>query len=88
MIEYFAVLDGYDRRGLFNSADKAVELLKQISRGRGHTSEEANDFFLHGSAVEQVEIWNGKIDCIYLGWQTREKAGVDSLQREVSMASK
>ena len=49
-----------------------VALIKQASKDLGHTEEEAQQFFLHQTAVEQVEMVNGKAECFRLGWQARE----------------
>ena len=77
MTEYFAVLDDHDRRGPFQSMHEPVELLKQTSRDRGYTEEQAQNFFLHQSAVEQVDTIGDKTECFRLGWQAREKSGMN-----------
>ncbi len=75
MKEYFAVLDGNDRRGPFVSMREPVEILKQTSRDRDYTEEQAQHFFLNESAVEQVETVGGNEECFRMGWLAREKAG-------------
>jgi hypothetical protein len=75
MTEYFAVIDDDDRRGPFDTLHEPVALLKQASRDRGHTDEQANHFFLHQSAVEQVDTVGGKVECFSLGWRAREQSG-------------
>jgi hypothetical protein len=77
MTEYFAVLGDNDRRGPFASMHEPVELLKQASRDRGDTEEQAQHFFLNQSAVEEVVTVDGKTECFRLGWLAREKAGRD-----------
>jgi hypothetical protein len=74
MVQFFAVLDGYDRRGPFNAMEEAIRVIKQTSNARGYTEEEAHEFFLHGSAVEQVETVNGKTERFFLGWLARENS--------------
>ena len=77
MIQYFALIGKDDRRGPFESLCKPVELLKEISEALGHSKEEARNFFLHGSAVEKVEVIDGKTDRINVGWLAREEACKD-----------
>ena len=67
MIQCFAVIDDSDRRGPFDSADETVTLIKEVSRSRGHTHEEAHHSFLYESAVEQVATIDGKVECVLLG---------------------
>jgi hypothetical protein len=55
MTHYFAVIRNDDRWGPFESMQEPIALLSQSSRDRGHTEEEAYDFFLRESAVEQVD---------------------------------
>ena len=76
MTEYFAVLDDHDRLGPFESMHEPVEILKQTSRDRGYTDEQAQHFFLHHSAVEQVDTIGDKSECFRLGWLAREKSGM------------
>jgi hypothetical protein len=73
--EYFAVLSDGDRRGPFDSVSEPIRILKQTSRDLGHTDDEARHFFLHESAIEQVETVDGKTDCFRLGWLAREESG-------------
>jgi len=75
MIEYFAVLDDNDRRGPFESMNEPVEILKKTSSDRGYTDAQAQNFFLHHSAVEQVDTVGGKTECFRLGWLAREESG-------------
>jgi hypothetical protein len=77
MTEYFAVIGDDDRRGPFGTMHEPVALLKQASRDRGYTDEQANHFFLHQSAVEQVDTVGGKVECFSLGWRAREESGRD-----------
>jgi hypothetical protein len=55
MTQYFAVIDGGERWGPFDTTFEPVALLKEAFRFRGHTAEEARYFFLHESSVERVE---------------------------------
>jgi hypothetical protein len=77
MTEYFAVIDDDNRRGPFDTMHEPIALLKQASRDRGYTDEQANHFFLHQSAVEQVDTVGGKVECFSLGWRAREESGRD-----------
>ena len=77
MKEYFAVLDEHDRQGPYHSPQEPIEILKQTSKARGHTKEEAQHFFLHQSAVEMEDTDGENIECIRLGWLAREEAGRD-----------
>jgi hypothetical protein len=77
MTEYFAVLDDFDRRGPFSTMQEPVALIKKASKDSGHSEEEAQQFFLYQTAVEQVDIVNGKEECIRLGWQAREASGAE-----------
>ncbi len=77
MTEYFAMIGDDDRRGPFDTMHEPVALLKQASRDRGHTDEQANHFFLHESAVEQMDTVGGKVECFSLGWRAREQSGRD-----------
>ena len=77
MTQYFAVLDDFDRRGPFDTMQEPVDLIKKASKDLGHTKEEAQQFFLHQTAVEQVDVINGKPECFRLGWQAREASGVE-----------
>jgi hypothetical protein len=77
MTEYFAVLDDNDRRGSFDSIGESVSLLNETSRVRGHKDEQAYNFILHQSSVECVETVDGKVECSRVGWQAREKAGME-----------
>lgn len=77
MTKYFAVLDDFDRRGPFDTMQEPVDLIKKASKVLGHTPEQAEQYFLHQSAVEQVDIVNGKQECIRLGWQAREASGAE-----------
>jgi hypothetical protein len=75
MNQYFAVLDNEERHGPFDTIGEACRLLKQTSRDRGYTQEQAQKFFLHGSAVEQVDTVNGHPECFQVGWLAREQSG-------------
>jgi hypothetical protein len=75
MIEYFAVIDDDTRRGPFDTMREPIALLKENSKARGHTDEQARHFFLHESSVQQVETVDGKVDCFCLGWLGREESG-------------
>jgi hypothetical protein len=77
MTEYFAVLDDNNRRGPFDSIRESVSHLKETSRARGHTDEQAYNFFLHQSSVERVETVDGKVECSRLGWQAREESEME-----------
>ena len=77
MTQYFAVLDDFDRRGPFDNMQEPVALIKQASKDLRHTPEQAEQFFLHQTAVEQVDIVNGKSECFRLGWQAREASHVE-----------
>jgi hypothetical protein len=77
MTQYFAVLDDFDRRGPFDTLQEPVALIKKASKDLGHTKEEAQQFFLYRTAVEQVDVVNGKPECFRLGWQAREASGVE-----------
>ncbi len=79
MTEYFAVLDDYDRRGPFDNMEEPVALIKQASKDLGHTEEQARRFFLYQTAVEQVDVVDGKTECFCLGWQAREESGRERL---------
>jgi hypothetical protein len=74
MAQYFAVFDG-GRQGPFHSVEEPIALLKRISKERSHTLDQAQHFFLHDSAVEQVETVDGKPECLRLGWVAREEWG-------------
>jgi hypothetical protein len=74
MTQYFAVLENEDRRGPFDTIGEACRLLKRISRDRGHTPDQALQFFLHTSAVEQVDTLHGKPECFQPGWLAEEKS--------------
>ena len=82
MTQYFAVLDDFDRRGPFDNMQEPVALIKQASKDLRHTPEQAEQFFLHQTAVEQVDIVNGKPECFRLGWQAREASGVEEAGAE------
>jgi hypothetical protein len=73
--KYFAVLGEYDRQGPFDSMSEAVGLLKRTSRDRGHNCEQAKHFFLHESALEQVDTVDGQMECFRVGWLAREESG-------------
>ena len=75
MTEYFAVIDDDDRWGPFDTLREPIALLKESSKARGHTDDQARHFFLHESSVQQVDTVDGKVDCICLGWLGREESG-------------
>jgi hypothetical protein len=75
MNQYFAVLNNEERHGPFDTIGEACRLLKQTSHDRGYTPEQAQQFFLHGSAVEQVDTVNGNPECFQVGWLAREQSG-------------
>jgi hypothetical protein len=80
--KYFAVLGEYDRQGPFDSMSEAVGLLKRTSRDRGHNCEQAKHFFLHESALEQVDTVDGKMEFGWDGWRGKNQDGCpNSLQR-------
>ena len=85
MTEYFAVTDDDDRRGPFDTMEEPVALLKENSRARGHTREQARHFFLYQSAVEQEDSVDGKVECFRLGWLAREESGAKELSPEESV---
>lgn len=75
MTEYFAVIDDDGlRRGPFETMDEATQFLKEIAMDRGYTDEQAEQLFLHGSAVVKVETRNGKVAFFNLGWPAREES--------------
>ncbi len=71
MTQYFAVIEGDGRHGPFASISAAHRLLKQVSRTRAHTDEDAHHFFLCEVALEQVDTSDGKTKRINLGWLER-----------------
>ena len=75
MTRYFAVLDNKERWGPFDTIGEACRHLKQAARERGYTPEQAEQFFLHDSAVEQVDTDNGIPDCFQVAWLAREQSG-------------
>lgn len=79
MTEYFAVLDGFDRRAPFDSICESVVILKQTSRARSHTDKQAHDFCLHQSWIERVGTIDGKMECLPVSWQAREESGRSEL---------
>jgi hypothetical protein len=79
MIEYFAVIDDDDRWGPFDTMQEPVALLKQSSRDRGYTHEQANQFFLHQSALEQVNTVDGKVESFTLGSLAQAEFGREEL---------
>jgi hypothetical protein len=85
MTEYFAVIDDDDRWGPFDTMQETVALLKESSRSRGHTHDQARHFFLHESSVEQVETLDGRVDCFRLGWVQREESGRQVQESEAWM---
>jgi hypothetical protein len=85
MISYVAVFDNHECQGPFDSMEEAASFLRQISQSRGYTQEQADYFFMRGSAVEQVETDGGKVsDTVRLGWLARERAGKKGLPDEPS----
>ena len=82
MTEYFAVIDDDNRRGPFDTMREPIALLKENSKARGHTDEQARHFFLHESSVQQVETVDGKVDCFCLGWLGHEETGWETQAAE------
>jgi hypothetical protein len=56
MTQYYAVIHDDDRWGPFDSIHEPLALLSLSSRDRGHTVEQAHNFFLRESALEQIEV--------------------------------
>jgi hypothetical protein len=75
MIEYYAVIDDLGRKGPFTTMLEASSVLKDASKARGHTDEEAIHFFLHESSVVEVQNLNGQQEFFNLGWLAREQSG-------------
>jgi hypothetical protein len=87
LIEYFAVIDEDGlRRGPFETMEEATRFLKDIAMDRGYTDEQADQLFLHGSAVVKVETINGKVDIFNLGWPAREESSSQELPTEIRVA--
>jgi hypothetical protein len=75
MTEYFAVIDDENqRRGPFATMREASAVLKEASRSRGYTNEEARHFFLCESSVVEVQVVNGQMEFFNVGWLAREEA--------------
>jgi hypothetical protein len=87
MTEYFAVIDedGF-RRGPFDTMEEATQFLKEIAMDRGYTDEQAEQLFLHGSAVVKVETKNGKVSFFNLGWPAREETARQDVPTETREA--
>jgi hypothetical protein len=75
MTEYYAVIDDLGRKGPFTTMQEASTVLKDASKARGHTDEQAIHFFLHESSVVEVLTLNGQQEFFNLGWLAREKSG-------------
>jgi len=73
MTEYFAVIDDEGRTGPFRTMQEAAAILEDASVARGHTDEEARNFFLDESSVVKVQIVDGKMEFFNLGWLAREE---------------
>jgi hypothetical protein len=86
MTQYFAVLDDSDRRGPFATSQEPVALIKKASRDLGHTPEQAEHFFLHQAAVEQVDTADGRTKCIRLDWPAREDSKSENKATDKSQA--
>jgi hypothetical protein len=87
MIEYFAVIDDDGlRRGPFETLEEATHILREIARDRGYTEEEAEELFVHGSAIVKVETSNGKVVFTHLGWPAREEPSRQHAPCETSEA--
>jgi len=83
MTEYFAVMDDDGLRwGPYKTMDEATQFLKEIATARGYTDEEADQLFLHRSAVVKVEINQGKVVFFNLGWPAREESASQELPTE------
>jgi len=82
MTEYFAVIDDEGRMGPFATMHEASVVLKEASKHRCHTDEQARQFFLNGSAVVKVETKNGNAVFFNLGWPAREKPARQELPTE------
>jgi hypothetical protein len=75
MTEFYAVIDDQGRTGPFTTMHEAASVLKEASKVRGHTDEEAQRFFLHESSVVEVDNLNGGQEFFNVGWQAREESG-------------
>jgi len=87
MTEYFAVIDeDAIRRGPFETMDEATQFLKEIAMDRGYTDEQAEQLYLHGSAVVKVETKNGNATFFHLGWPEREESARQNVPTETREA--
>jgi len=87
MTEYFAVMDEDGLRwGPFDTMDEATRFLKEIATNRNYTDEQADQLFLHESAVVKVETRNGKVVFFNLGWPAREESARQGLPTETREA--
>jgi len=87
MTEYFAVIDDDGvRRGPFDTMEEATDFLKEIAMDRGYTDEQAEQLFLHGSAVVKVETSKGRLKFFNLGWRAREVSSNQELPKAIREA--
>jgi hypothetical protein len=87
MIEYFAVIDEDGlRRGPFETMEEAARFLKEIAMDRGYTDEQAEQLFLHGSAVGKVETKNGRVAFFNPSWLAREESASQELPTTIREA--
>jgi len=86
LIEYFAVIDDEGRKGPFATVREAATVLTEASKQRGHTDEQARQFFLDGSAVVKVETKNGKVVFSSFDWLAREEPARQELPPEIREA--
>jgi hypothetical protein len=74
LIEYFTVIDEDGlRAGPFETLEEATGFLRKFALNRGYTHEQADQFFLHESAVVKVQTSNGRSKFFNLGWKASEK---------------
>jgi len=87
MTEYFAVIDEDGlRKGPFDTMEEATQFLKEIAMDRGYTDEQAEQLFLHGSAVVKVETSKGRLKFFNLGWRAREVSSNQELPKAIREA--
>jgi hypothetical protein len=77
MTEYFAVIDEDGvRSDAFATRDEAIRFLRTIALDRGYTDQQAEQLFLHGSAVVKVETKDGNVVFHNLSWRAPGKAAI------------
>ena len=87
MTEYFAVIDEDGlRKGPFDTMEEATQFLKEIAMDRGYTDEQAEQLFLHGSAVVKVETSKGRLKFFNLSWPEREESARQDVPTETREA--